>query len=310
MCFCSGDGIVISVLSTTSIVVLYVTVVCVTCNIGITITLSNLFRLLFPSRCTGTYRIPGCGVIPRINVFCFLIGATISLTWLFTRKLQYAWILQDIMGICLLIMVQQTVRLPNIKVSCTLLSLAFIYDIFWVFISAYIFEEGVMQKVATGGSTGETVPMLLKLPRLNDPLGGYSMLGLGDIALPGLFISYLLRFDYLKGYTGIKSYFFLGVFGYAIGIIITDMALIFMETGQVKLCASSFAAFACLSIRSTLRLYVLSFLVLQFSMSASLCFLSVVFRFHLFMTYFSAACTIIFSSMYLICCDDRRLFSW
>jgi len=48
------------------------------------------------------------------------------------------------MGIALLLVIQRTLRLPNIKVSAVLLSMAFLYDIFWVFISPYFFEESVM----------------------------------------------------------------------------------------------------------------------------------------------------------------------
>lgn len=40
--------------------------------------------------------------------------------------------------------------------------------------------------------------MVLLFPRLNDQLGGYSLLGLGDIALPGLLLTFLLRFDIYK----------------------------------------------------------------------------------------------------------------
>ncbi|MCI29197.1 signal peptide peptidase-like 5-like, partial [Trifolium medium] len=48
------------------------------------------------------------------------------------------------MGICLIITVLQLAQLPNIKVATVLLSCAFAYDIFWVFISPLIFHESVM----------------------------------------------------------------------------------------------------------------------------------------------------------------------
>lgn len=35
--------------------------------------------------------------------------------------------------------------------------------------------------------------MLLKIPRLFDPWGGYSIIGFGDILLPGLLIAFSLR---------------------------------------------------------------------------------------------------------------------
>ncbi|CAI8612086.1 unnamed protein product [Vicia faba] len=47
-------------------------------------------------------------------------------------------------GICLMITVLQLAQLPNIKVATVLLSSAFAYNIFWVFISPLIFHESVM----------------------------------------------------------------------------------------------------------------------------------------------------------------------
>lgn len=41
----------------------------------------------------------------------------------------------------------------------------------------------------------ESLPMLLELPRLWDYTGGYAMLGLGDIVIPGLLLSFAHRYD-------------------------------------------------------------------------------------------------------------------
>ena len=41
----------------------------------------------------------------------------------------------------------------------------------------------------------ESLPMLLEIPRLWDYTGGYAMLGLGDIVIPGLLLSFAHRFD-------------------------------------------------------------------------------------------------------------------
>jgi hypothetical protein len=35
--------------------------------------------------------------------------------------------------------------------------------------------------------------MLLKIPRMFDPWGGYSIIGFGDILLPGLVVAFALR---------------------------------------------------------------------------------------------------------------------
>ncbi|KAF9689330.1 hypothetical protein SADUNF_Sadunf01G0081100 [Salix dunnii] len=39
--------------------------------------------------------------------------------------------------------------------------------------------------------------MLLKIPRLFDPWGGYNIIRFGDILLPGLLIAFSLRYDWL-----------------------------------------------------------------------------------------------------------------
>ena len=75
--------------------------------------------------------------------------------------------------------------------------------------------------------------MLLKMPRFSDELGGYSLLGLGDIALPGLFVSFTLRFDYMKRRLGCSSYFMIACIGYAVGLLFTMLALMIMKSGQV-----------------------------------------------------------------------------
>lgn len=45
-------------------------------------------------------------------------------------------------------------------------------------------------------SKEEGIPMLLKIPRMYDPWGGYSVIGFGDIILPGLLVAFSLRFEH------------------------------------------------------------------------------------------------------------------
>jgi signal peptide peptidase-like 2B len=51
---------------------------------------------------------------------------------------------------CLCVLFLQVIKLPNLKIASLLLSLAFFYDIFFVFISPLFFEESVMVRVASG----------------------------------------------------------------------------------------------------------------------------------------------------------------
>ena len=74
--------------------------------------------------------------------------------------------------------------------------------------SCFIFQDGksVMVEVATGGDTGEQLPMVLKVPHLSSTQEfaracgvPYSMLGFGDILVPGLLLSYCHSFDLFIG---------------------------------------------------------------------------------------------------------------
>lgn len=61
-----------------------------------------------------------------------------------------------------------------------------------------------MVEVATGGDTGEQLPMVLKVPHLNhNPFHScwipYSLLGFGDILVPGMVVAYCHSFDLIKG---------------------------------------------------------------------------------------------------------------
>merc|ERR1712187_645143 len=111
----------------------------------------------------------------------------------------FGWVLQNMIAVMLLLTIQRTLRLPNLKVGTLLLICTFFFDIFWVFLSPLIFKKSVMIEVATGGGTGQSVPMVLKIPSFSTDLPGqFKILGLGDIAIPGLLISLLLRHDRLK----------------------------------------------------------------------------------------------------------------
>jgi signal peptide peptidase-like 2B len=188
-----------------------------------------------PTEWMRIVNIPYLGTIALWNLLVLAGSIAIGLFWALERNAENAWILQDILAICLLLVIQRTLRLPNIKVATILLSMAFVYDIFWVFISPYVFGQSVMIRVATGGDTGEALPMLIKIPRFNDRFGGFSLLGLGDMALPGLFVSFLLRYDYSKNHRGWSSYFTIASVGYFFGMCFTDVSLVLMQSGQPAL---------------------------------------------------------------------------
>jgi signal peptide peptidase-like protein 2B len=126
---------------------------------------------------TQQVKLPWLGDCPLYMCLLFIPSLTLSVVWAIYRNQPWAWVLQNIMAMCLLFLVQKLVRLPDIKVSSILLTCAFLYDIFWVFLSPLIFEKSVMVEVATGGGTGESIPMVMSFPRFNDEMGGASLLG-------------------------------------------------------------------------------------------------------------------------------------
>ncbi|KAJ4766166.1 signal peptide peptidase [Rhynchospora pubera] len=177
-----------------------------------------------------TVNLPIFGEVLLLSAIVFPFCGAFAVLWAVFQHASFAWIGQDILGICLMITVLQMARLPNIKVASALLCCAFIYDIFWVFISPLIFHESVMIAVARGDSAGgEAIPMLLKIPRFFDPWGGYDMIGFGDIIFPGLLVAFSYRYD-RTNQKGIRNGYFLWLtIGYAFGLFLTYIALFLMD---------------------------------------------------------------------------------
>jgi signal peptide peptidase-like protein 2B len=140
-----------------------------------------------------------------------------------------------------MLLIMRTLRLTSLRVACILLPSCFAYDVFWVFIQPMLFGDGrsVMVEVARGGASHEYLPMLLRVPRMSNPaLGGYSMLGFGDIILPGLLVAYCRRLD-VEARAGLAGGYFLPtVAGYGAGLVLTYVALVcewFGDQGQPAL---------------------------------------------------------------------------
>lgn len=177
-----------------------------------------------------TVMLPILGEVKVLSVVVCPLCMAFAIFWVVKRHASYSWFFQDLLGICLMINVLQQARLPNIKVAAVLLCCAFVYDIFWVFISPKIFHESVMVAVARGkNSGGENLPMVLRLPKLLDPWGGYNMVGFGDVILPGLLTSFAFRYDRANK-KGMKDGYFLWLaIGYGFGLFITYLGLYLMN---------------------------------------------------------------------------------
>lgn len=120
-----------------------------------------------------------------------------------------------------------------------------VYDIFWVF------GSDVMVTVAT------QLDMPIKLLFPQDPNGTtirFYMIGIGDIALPGIFCAMMLRYDFLRAVTKSKEtftidnferlkenlnfkkpYFYTALVGYFLGLITTTTILRIFHSAQPAL---------------------------------------------------------------------------
>lgn len=179
--------------------------------------LRRTFPYLTTWRCDISSMFRHCVVtVGLLEVLGVLGSAVTVILWYFYRN--QCWYLQDILGIVLCCSFLRNIQVPNLRVATVLLLLAFVYDIFFVFVTPFIFGSSIMERVATGGAPASTrsdypgidyceryphyapcedpqpLPMLLLIPQF-DWRGGFSMLGLGDIIVPSLLLSLALRFD-------------------------------------------------------------------------------------------------------------------
>ncbi|KAG2180142.1 hypothetical protein INT43_003930 [Umbelopsis isabellina] len=123
-------------------------------------------------------------------IHALLLAASIFLTLFYV--LTKNWIASNVFGLSFAINAIQLLSLDSFKTGMILLSGLFFYDIFWVF------GTEVMVSVAKNFDA----PIKLVWPRdIIGVLAGtlekteFSMLGLGDIVIPGIFVALCLRFD-------------------------------------------------------------------------------------------------------------------
>lgn len=228
------------------LVYVIISIFCLAASIGLYSCLCPFVRRLPFGKC----RVPDNNLPyfhKRPQVRMLLLAAfciSVSVVWgVFRNEDQWAWILQDILGIAFCLYMLKTIRLPTFKGCTLLLVVLFIYDVFFVFITPFLTKSGdsIMVEVAagpSGSSTQEKLPMVLKVPRLNfSPLAlcdrPFSLLGFGDVLVPGLLVAYCHRFDIQMQSS--RIYFVACTIAYGIGLLVTFVALALMQMGQPAL---------------------------------------------------------------------------
>ncbi|KAK9904957.1 hypothetical protein WJX75_006431 [Coccomyxa subellipsoidea] len=155
-----------------------------------------------------------------------LIGGLLSLAfccWYYAKK---HWLANNVLGICFSVEGIEHLSLGSIQTGAILLSGLFFYDIFWVFCTP------VMVTVAKSFDA----PIKLLFPRVLDlaeAKAPFSMLGLGDIVIPGIFVAIVLRYDAKQNP---RSKYFYSVFaGYVGGLATTIVVMNVFEAAQPAL---------------------------------------------------------------------------
>ncbi|KAG7488053.1 hypothetical protein MATL_G00029170 [Megalops atlanticus] len=228
------------------LVYMIIGIFCLAASIGLYSCLCPFVRRIPFGECRiPENNLPYCHKRPQIRMLMLSVFCTaVSLTWgVFRNEDQWAWVLQDTLGIAFCLYMLKTIRLPTFKACTLLLVVLFVYDIFFVFITPLLTSDGgsIMVEVAAGpsdSSTQEKLPMVLKVPRLNSsPLAlcdrPFSLLGFGDILVPGLLVAYCHRFDIVMHSS--RIYFVACTIAYGIGLLITFVALALMQMGQPAL---------------------------------------------------------------------------
>ncbi|XP_062946672.1 signal peptide peptidase-like 2A [Cynocephalus volans] len=221
------------------LVYVMIAIFCIASAMSLYNCLAALIHKIPCGKCTIGYR--GKSIEVRL-IFLSGLCIAIAVVWaVFRNEDRWAWILQDILGIAFCLNLIKTLKLPNFKSCVILLGLLLLYDVFFVFITPFITKNGesIMVELAAGPfGNNEKLPVVIRVPKLiyfsvmSVCLVPVSILGFGDIIVPGLLIAYCRRFDVQSGSS---IYYVSSTIAYAVGMILTFVVLVLMKKGQPAL---------------------------------------------------------------------------
>jgi minor histocompatibility antigen H13 len=151
----------------------------------------------------------------------FGVSCGLALWYSATKK----WWLNNLLGSAFAIQGIELLSLGSFVIGCILLAGLFVYDVFWVF------GTEVMVAVAKGLNA----PVKIMFPKaLGVTPIPFSMLGLGDIVIPGIFVALMLRFDHKHGFTS-TPYFYANFVAYVLGLVTTVGVMHVFDAAQPAL---------------------------------------------------------------------------
>ena len=161
---------------------------------------------------------------PRI--LAFILAAAFTIHYSLTKN----WISSNLLGLSFAFTAIKVLHLDSFKTGMILLAGLFLYDIFWVF------GTNVMVSVAKSFD----VPVKLLFPRnIISGAKEFTMLGLGDIVIPGVMVSLCLRFDRFltpESNSSFSKYYFNACFmAYILGLTTTMTVMHTFKAAQPAL---------------------------------------------------------------------------
>lgn len=166
-----------------------------------------------------------------------LVASLVFCVYYFKSK---HWALNNVIGICFCLQGIERFSLGTYKIGAILLIGLFFYDIFWVF--------GTEVMVTVAKSLDGPIKILFPRSLTPDPVTNKiqtSLLGLGDIVIPGFFLALLLRFDAHTAEIPAlpmdiharfpKPYFHSALFAYILGLGVTMFVMIYFDAAQPAL---------------------------------------------------------------------------
>jgi minor histocompatibility antigen H13 len=160
----------------------------------------------------------------RLNALqqiCWGITIILMVAYALTKH----WLLNNLIAVALCIGGIESISIGSTKTAALLLALLFVYDITWVF------GTDVMVTVAKG--IDGPVKLLFRRS-FDDAEKNFSMLGLGDVVVPGLFLALLLRFDVTQKRRG-RPFFRSTLLAYALGLSLTLYVMFRFDAAQPAL---------------------------------------------------------------------------
>jgi len=162
------------------------------------------------------------------EIACYAVGICVAVWYALTKH----WLANDILGVSFCVQAIQMMSCGTYVNGVIMLCGLFFYDIFWVFGTGYFMAEGdsVMVSVAKNFDA----PIKLLFPKHWPPQDKqFSMLGLGDIVIPGIFVALCLRYDVRQGKT--TSIFEWAMGGYVLGLGTTVFVMHVFKAAQPAL---------------------------------------------------------------------------